>query len=626
MALTKVTYSMIQDAAVNVQDYGASSSASAVDNLAAFKLAVTATPIGGVLYVPPDAAEYVIDTTGGQSAAIDINKRMTVWIDGVVKSNFGAIQANPPTIFLVTGKDVWFTGNGIVQGDGQINDVNTGTAATAPSLIKVTGDSFTMDTLTIRRPHKYGVNLYQCKYAKITNCNFTGGPTAYSDTAYFAINVYYGERHIVHENQFYPDDDGGMCVQCVFVNSANNMSIQGNIATHPYEKLAYVVSSNNIISNNIIEGNPNFIPGTNQKGTVGPPIRNDGINSKITNNFIRFCGGGISAIGGGSLDISNNTMISVGQGGVAVFDGTVDYRYLSIRNNVMTCGEISGIPVNNGILVRPNLGSNYYLDISHNQVIGFAPVDSIAQVAVWTPNTVTAKYTLVKPTVPNGRIYSRVAGGTTGAVEPTWPTTPGATVVDGTVTWSTLAVDNTVLAGIKLEAPNGLASAYEKTIIAYNNINGALNTQATRVGIWTDYLQNSVVSNNVLATSLYGIREQNATGNLYLSNYLDTSPGATPAILGLSATSIGNGNIYNSKPVVANITLPAGVSTLTISTTVLIAAPNALIMLSPANQQAATFMATNGLYAGISTPNVNLFSGNGTNFAGTEQFNVQIIQ
>jgi hypothetical protein len=77
---------------------------------------------------------------------------------------------------------------------------------------------------------------------------------------------------------------------------------------------------------------------------------------------------------------------------------------------------------------------------------------------------------------------------------------------------------------------------------------------------------------------------------------------------------------------VANITLPAGVSTMTIATSVLIAAPNALIMLSPANQQAAAFMVANGLYAGISSPNVNLFSGNGTNFAGTEQFNVQIIQ
>lgn len=199
-------------------------------------------------------------------------------------------QTHPPS--LVSGADVTFTGNGIVEGDGVTNQVNTGTAATAPSLIKVTGNSFTMTGLTIRKPHKYGLNLYSCKYAKITNNNFTGGPTEYRDTAYFAINSYFGDKHIISDNQFYPTDDGGMFVQCVFVNSTDNMSIQGNIAQHPYEKLAYVVSSNNIISNNIVVGNENFIPGTNQ-GNYWATIRNDGINSKITNNFIRFCGGGI---------------------------------------------------------------------------------------------------------------------------------------------------------------------------------------------------------------------------------------------------------------------------------------------------------------------------------------------
>jgi hypothetical protein len=623
MALTKVTYSMIEDAAINVRNYGASSSATAAANLAAFKLAVAATPVGGTLYVPPDAAEYVIDTTGGQSTAIDINKRMTVWIDGVVKSNFGAIQANPPTIFLVSGDDVWFTGNGIVQGDGAINDANAGTAATSPSLIKVTGDSFTMDTLTVRKPHKYGVNLFQCKYAKITNCNFTGGPTEYRDTAHFAINVFFGERHIVDANQFYPDDDGGMCVQCVFVNSANNMSIQGNIAIHPYEKLAYVVSSNNIISNNIVEGNPNFIPGTNQKGTIGPPIRNDGINSKITNNFIRLCGGGISAIGGGSLDISGNTMMLVGQSGVAVFDGTVDFRYLSIRNNVIVVGNIPGIGIGNGILVRHAVGSSYFLDISHNQVIGFGVIDSTVNIAAWTPNTVIPRFALIKPTVFAGRIFSTGGGGTTGATEPVWNTTPGATTTDGTVTWTALPIDNTVFAGILLDSSG---PAYEKAIISYNNVSGELTGQATRNGIWTKHLQNSVVSNNTLTTSVVGIREDNGLQNEYITNSNDLSPGGAAQIQGLAATSNGQGNTYNKKPNTKNITLPAGVATLTIATSVMVAAPNALIVLSPTNSQAAAFMAANGIYAGISSPNVVVVSGNGTNFAGTEQFNVQIIQ
>ena len=94
MALTKVHNRMVSDAFINVRDFGASSSASAATNLTAFNAAVSATPIGGTLYVPADGGEYVIDTTGGRSAAILINKRMTVFIDGDVKANFSADGTN----------------------------------------------------------------------------------------------------------------------------------------------------------------------------------------------------------------------------------------------------------------------------------------------------------------------------------------------------------------------------------------------------------------------------------------------------------------------------------------------------------------------------------------------------
>ena len=624
MALTKVTYSMFQDAASNVQDFGASSSATAAENLAAFKLAVAATPVGGTLYVPADTAEYVIDTNGGESAAININKRMTVWIDGTVKSNFGAIQANPPTIFLVSGADVTFTGNGIVEGDGVTNQVNTGTAATAPSLIKVTGNSFTMTGLTIRKPHKYGLNLYSCKYAKITNNNFTGGPTEYRDTAYFAINSYFGDKHIISDNQFYPTDDGGMFVQCVFVNSTDNMSIQGNIAQHPYEKLAYVVSSNNIISNNIVVGNENFIPGTNQKGTIGPPIRNDGINSKITNNFIRFCGGGISSIGGGSLDISDNTIYLTGQSGIAVFGGSVDFDYLTIRGNVIECGNLSGIVVSNGIFVRPNTGGSKFIDISHNQIIGFAPPDTISNIAAWTANTVIPYYSTIKPTVFNSRVFSTTGGGTTGATEPIWNTTIGGTTVDGTITWVALGVDNTNNGGINLESPN--AFLFEKSIISHNVIDGS-DQQDCRIAMLLQYLQNSVVSNNIMTASTFNIRELNGAANRYLNNSCDISNGSSADISNISATSFGQGNSYNfTLPLIATVTLTVGVSTVTISSTILLAAPNAKVLVTAVNASAATYLAANGLFATVTAPNVILTSGNATNFAGTEQFNVQIIQ
>lgn len=43
--------------------------------------------------------------------------------------------------------------------------------------------------------------------------------------------------------------------------------------------------------------------------------------------------------------------------------------------------------------------------------------------------------TIIKPTTQNGYYYYASVGGAVALSEPTWPTTPGATVVDGSVTW-----------------------------------------------------------------------------------------------------------------------------------------------------------------------------------------------
>lgn len=54
---------------------------------------------------------------------------------------------------------------------------------------------------------------------------------------------------------------------------------------------------------------------------------------------------------------------------------------------------------------------------------------------VWTPNTVYQPYQYVRPTVENGFTYLCIDGGVSGATEPTWVTTVGATVDDNTVQW-----------------------------------------------------------------------------------------------------------------------------------------------------------------------------------------------
>lgn len=55
---------------------------------------------------------------------------------------------------------------------------------------------------------------------------------------------------------------------------------------------------------------------------------------------------------------------------------------------------------------------------------------------VWSATTFFPNAANTFPTAANGFYFVTDAGGTTGSVEPTWPTIVGATVSDGSVTWT----------------------------------------------------------------------------------------------------------------------------------------------------------------------------------------------
>lgn len=79
----------------------------------------------------------------------------------------------------------------------------------------------------------------------------------------------------------------------------------------------------------------------------------------------------------------------------------------------------------------------------------------------WTASTAYALGDIVEPVTPNGYKYKVVTAGTSHAsVEPTWPTSGvGSTVVDGTVTWSLLAVVHPITEIKLASSSGGLAGA-----------------------------------------------------------------------------------------------------------------------------------------------------------------------
>ena len=618
MALTKVTYSMIDGIAINATDYGVATNKTGAQNLVAFKLAVAAVPVGGTLYVPPNVNPYEVDITGGESTSITISTQMTLWIDGTIKLIGGAVQANPPTGFLVTANNVTFTGSGKIIGSGTVNQQNVGTPATATSMVKVTGSYFTMTGLTIEKPYKVGVFLSGSSNSKIIANYFTGGPTSYEDTGYFGLYLYQGGNHIVSNNQFTPATDGGMFVQCVFTNGASSCIFEGNFAYRPFEKIFYINASDNLVVGNICYGNTGLVPGTNFQGTASDALRCSGSRNVVKNNYLNYVAAGITSISGGTgNNFSENVIYNCGQGGIGVYGGSAVLDSTTISDNVIVCGNLANSAIQDGIYVDAPTGTNYYLDISGNTVIGFSPADPIVNLSTWTATTTIPYHAVIKPTVPNSRYYSTLGGGVTGSVEPTWPTTPGATVVDGTVTWTCFAFASGITAQIRVVATSlkNSFSDISNNILSVGNI-----------GISTTYLNNSDISNNHIGANLYAVIEANGTKNQYRNNLFELATVGAVDISGLGATCKGVGNIWQQTSLSAVSTASAGVNTYTYSGTLLTAATNAYVQVTPVNATAATFIAANGVFAVQSSPNITVTSGNGTVFAGTEQFLLQLIQ
>ena len=395
--VTNVEYKLAQT--VSVIDFGASSSATAAANLAAFKSAIAAVSIGGTLIVPAQPSFYSIDTTGGLSTAIEVDKRMNIVFEGDVKSNFGTQQANPPYIFSVTADDVTFTGGGgKIIGNGTIDDTNTGNQNTFPGLVHVTGDNFTMNGGIIDTPPKVGVLLYDCTGAKILGNTFTGGPTVstFGNTAHFAIYSYLGGEHNISDNLFTPDTSGGMYINAIFFNGTDDSIIDANVCVHPYEKLAYIVGSHNLITNNYVVGNPNQIPGTSPaiSGTLTSVFRGMGNFNKFSNNVSRYCLAGCTIMDGYGNEVSSNSFIDCGQIGVAVFASsgyTGTFNGTVITNNVITGATIPGITIGNGIYVYVASATTTNVMITNNHVSYFCDTaaDGMIFVAALAPYSIT---------------------------------------------------------------------------------------------------------------------------------------------------------------------------------------------------------------------------------------------
>lgn len=113
----------------------------------------------------------------------------------------------------------------------------------------------------------------------------------------------------------------------------------------------------------------------------------------------------------------------------------------------------------------------------------------------------------VVPATPNGRIYKCTTAGTCGAGEPTWPTTYGATVTDGTAVWTEQTI--AMQAGTFTEVSTG---AYARQSVAASLANFA-GTQAAGSTVASSGTT-ATTSNNAVITFPAATADYGAAGAL----------------------------------------------------------------------------------------------------------------
>lgn len=125
----------------------------------------------------------------------------------------------------------------------------------------------------------------------------------------------------------------------------------------------------------------------------------------------------------------------------------------------------------------PSQAHDFWNDVSGNEASGTgytAGGQALTTAAVsltddsaasaWQASTAYSVGDIVRPTVANGHIYKCIVAGTSGASEPTWPTTADLQVVDNTVTWREVGTGFIIIDSDQVQwtitDPGGLTARY----------------------------------------------------------------------------------------------------------------------------------------------------------------------
>jgi hypothetical protein len=265
-------------------------------------------------------------------------------------------------------------------------------------------------------------------------------------------------------------------------------------------------------------------------------FRFHGSYNKLEGSYTVSCAGGVTFINGRANEAVSSQFLECGNSGISVVNDAssgspVDLDYTRVESNTVTYSALVGNFVADGISLvsAPHAGTSKQISVRSNTIVGFSVDDPLVNIPLRTNATVYGKHSIVKPTVGNGRYYVATTGGTSSGTEPTWPTTPGDTVTDGsTLVWTCVAYEGGQ-AGLRVM---GTAAGQEitKSSIYDNNIGGG------KKGISLSRVTASTVALNNLDSTDDHMLEANCATIVWLEN--QTRGAGTKTVQGRSATSV----------------------------------------------------------------------------------------
>lgn len=323
MSLTKVSYSMIDGASINVKDYGAVGNGS-TDDAAAITLAIAAIPAtGGTLYFPASSGAYLVNSTivvDKNNLTIDFNNQQLSF-----KSTFAKI------------------------GSGDYGIYNVMFAITANTVTCING-YFKQGSFTDSSVFLWFATT--CNYSKAINCKFYDIPYVTSGGVYsvllgVGIQTRAGSTDI-------------QILNCSFYNCAGGVSMQGR---------------NGLIDGCYSYNDSNQV--TSLAGSTDQPFGIDGSDfCSITNTKVyravgaKVCGANIGANSNTTNFTISNCVVYGLIGGIGIAVITSSYGVVS--NNVINGGDYAAVGA--WVLARIDVDSSA-INFSNNLLRG-APTGS----------------------------------------------------------------------------------------------------------------------------------------------------------------------------------------------------------------------------------------------------------